>query len=101
MPCVYWDHSPVTMESFLSGEMSLPSGCEITIPEFCDGCDWFNHCRGGCSGRRLYSGRSEPDIYCFMKDGYVVPELALKPLLSGDSYIHSSYLCTIIAEFQQ
>ncbi|MEA3265616.1 MAG: radical SAM protein [Candidatus Fermentibacteria bacterium] len=101
MPCVYWDHSPVTMENFLSGEMSLPSGCDITIPEFCDGCDWFNYCRGGCSGRRLYSGRSEPDIYCFMKDGCAVPELAHKPLLSGDSYIHSSYLCTIIAEFSQ
>ncbi len=99
MPCVYWDHSPVTMENFLSGEMDLPSGCELTIPEFCDGCDWYDVCRGGCSGRRLYTGKSEPDIYCFMKNEHSVPELAQKPVLSGDDYIHASYLCTIIAEF--
>ena len=99
MPCVYWDHSPVTMEKFLSGEMDLPSGCELPKPELCNGCDWYDVCRGGCSGRRLYTGRSEPDIYCFIKDGRSVPELAQKPTLSGDDYIHASYLCTIIAEF--
>ena len=99
MPCVYWDHSPVTMENFLSGKMDLPSGCELPKPEFCDGCEWYDVCRGGCSGRRLYTGKSEPDIYCFMKKGRSVPVLAQKPVLSGDDYIHASYLCTIIAEF--
>lgn len=99
MPCVYWDHSPVTMEKFLSGEMDLPSGCDLPLPEFCGGCDWFDVCRGGCSGRRLYTGRSQPDIYCFMKEGRFVPQLARKPVLKGDDYIHASYLCTIIAEF--
>ena len=101
MPCVYWDHSPVTMENYLSGEKNLPSGCEITTPEFCEGCEWLKQCHGGCSGRRLYSGKFEPDIYCFMKEGHAVPELALKPALSGDNYIHSSYLCTIISEFSR
>ncbi len=101
MPCVYWDHSPVRMEKFLSGEMDLPSGCELSLPDFCDGCDWLNICRGGCSGRRLYTGKSEPDIYCFMKDGRSVPELTQKPALSGDDYIHASYLCTVIAEFSE
>jgi radical SAM protein with 4Fe4S-binding SPASM domain len=99
MPCVYWDHSPVTMENFLSGEVDLPSGCDLPQPELCKECDWFDVCRGGCSGRRLYTGRSEPDIYCFMKEGRSVPELAQKPTLAGDDYIHASYLCTIIAEF--
>ncbi len=99
MPCVYWDHSPVTMEKFLSGEMDLPFGCDLHQPAFCDGCDWFDVCRGGCSGRRLYTGRSQPDIYCFMKEGRRVPQLARKPVLKGDDYIHASYLCTIIAEF--
>ncbi|RKZ07050.1 hypothetical protein DRQ25_12535, partial [Candidatus Fermentibacteria bacterium] len=99
MPCVYWDHSPVTMEKFLSGEMDLPSGCDLPVPAFCDGCDWFDVCRGGCSGRRLYTGRPQPDIYCFMKEGRKVPQLARKPVLKGDDYIHASYLCTIIAEF--
>ncbi len=101
MPCVYWDHSPVTMEKFLSGEMDLPSGCDLPVPAFCDGCDWFDVCRGGCSGRRLYTGRSQPDIYCFMKEGRLVPQLARKPVLKGDDYIHASYLCTIIAEFAE
>lgn len=99
MPCVYWDHSPVTMEKFLSGEMELPSGCFLPRPEFCDGCEWFDICCGGCSGRRLYTGKTEPDIYCFMKEGHSVPQLAQKPALRGDDYIHASYLCTIIAEF--
>lgn len=99
MPCVYWDHSPVTMENFLSGEMDLPSSCDLPRPELCDDCDWFDICRGGCSGRRLYTGKSEPDIYCFIKEGRSVPELTQKPALSGDDYIHASYLCTIIAEF--
>ncbi len=101
MPCVYWDHSPVTMENFLSGEMNLPSGCELPRPDFCDGCDWFDVCRGGCSGRRLYTGKSKPDIYCFMKEGRSVPELARKPALAGGDYIHASYLCTVIAEFRE
>ena len=99
MPCVYWDKSPVTMQNFLAGETKLPTGCKIPTPDFCEGCEWFEPCQGGCSGRRLYSGKSEPDIYCFMHEGLSVPSLPHRPLLSGEDYIHSSYLCTIIAEF--
>jgi len=99
MPCVYWDSSPFTIEKFVSGEKGLPDGCSLPLPEFCTDCEWRSVCSGGCSGRRLYTGRTEPDIYCFMKNGHSVPELSLKPVVNGTSYVHASYLCTIIAEF--
>ena len=101
MPCVYWDKSPVTMDKYLRGEVDLPTGCEIPLPEFCNGCEWLQQCKGGCSGRRLYSGKSETDIYCFMRDGRSVPKIPDVKMLSGEDYIHSSYLCTIIAEFEK
>lgn len=99
LPCVYWNSSPVTMKNFLAGEMELPRGCALALPELCTDCPAVEICLGGCSGRRLYTGTANPDIYCFRTHQRQIPKIAVPKPLNGDSYVHSSYLCTMIAEF--
>lgn len=100
LPCVYWDKSSDTMQKFIEGNCSLPDGCRNPIPSVCQDCPYLDICRGGCSGRRLYTALEKPDIYCFRTAGRTLPELTVPAPLKGDDYIHSSYLCTMIAEFQ-
>ncbi len=101
LPCVYWDRSGVTMTDFLEGRIELPSGCGLEPPPECVDCPWLHICAGGCSGRRLYTGRNLPDIYCFRTGGRnEPPELTVPRVLQGDAYIHASYLCTMIGEFR-
>ena len=99
LPCVYWDRSSDTMQRFVAGECSLPDGCRNPVPDECRECPYLDLCRGGCSGRRLYTGLERPDIYCFRMPGKEIPPLHVPVPLTGDAYIHSSYLCTMIAEF--
>lgn len=99
LPCVYWNRSSTTMEECILGTAKLPCGPLLRIPEFCEDCPEAEICTGGCAGRRLYTGKDQPDIYCFHRGERTVPEIAIPEILEGDSYVHSSYLCTMIAEF--
>jgi radical SAM protein with 4Fe4S-binding SPASM domain len=100
LPCVYWDKSHVTMQNFLSGEFGSLPDCKLPVPAICSDCPHLDICMGGCSGRRLYTGIESADIYCFRADGRSLPVLTVPRPLKGDEYIHSSYLCTMIAEFE-
>ena len=99
LPCVYWDDSPVTMEGFLAGRTVEFPSCDLPVPDECGECPYLEICAGGCSGRRLYTGTRRADIYCFLQEGRRTPGLTVPEPLAGDSYIHASYLCTMIAEF--
>jgi len=99
LPCVYWDTGTVTMEDVLSRRsFNLPE-CTLPVPSVCRDCPYLDICMGGCSGRRLYTGVDKPDIYCFRTGDRSLPGLTLPVPAKGAPYIHSSYLCTMIAEF--
>ncbi len=101
LPCVYWCPTGISMEMILE-EPELLARCGsqchgLEAPTKCSGCPWLNTCRGGCSGRRLYTGLTKPDIYCFYMRGEAPP--VLKPAEpGGERFIHSSYLCTVIGQ---
>lgn len=100
LPCVYWNGGDVTMKGFLEEGRVLPDSCANPLPALCADCRFYPVCRGGCAGRRLYTGLNEPDIYCFRLPGNELPAMEVPGVLSGEEYIHASYLCTMIAEFR-
>ena len=67
---------------------------------FCDGCEFYKSCQGGCLSRAYleYGSINEPDAFCFKKNN-----LGKNPL-SGLKYeykhdktkVHENYLCTLI-----
>ena len=99
LPCVYWNSSSLTMDEYLPGAGEISCGRLLDLPELCAHCPEVEICSGGCAGRRLYTGKNEPDIYCFRKEGRYFPDISVPAVLEGNSYVHSSYLCTMIAEF--
>ncbi len=99
LPCVYWNQSKVTMENWIAGSGSLPGEPLCGIPVLCEGCPVLDTCRGGCAGRRLYTGKDLPDAYCFRTPGRSVPDITVPEPLEGNDYVHASYLCTMIGEF--
>ena len=100
LPCVYWNESSVTMKEWIAGGAVLPGDPHCGVPGFCEDCPVLHICRGGCAGRRLYTGLDLPDAYCFHARGRRVPELTVPEPLMGDGYVHASYLCTMIGEFR-
>lgn len=101
LPCVYWGPTGITIEQVMrSPELLTACGklCHgVPAPQECHGCPWREVCLGGCAGRRYYTGLSMPDQYCFHLRGAPPPALALSDD-SGDRFIHSGYLCTMIGQ---
>lgn len=101
LPCVYWGPTGITIEQIVKRpELLAVCGqkCHgVPAPGACDGCPWRKTCLGGCAGRRYYTGLSEPDDYCFHLRG-IIPPVLTPPENSGDRFIHSEYLCTMIGQ---
>jgi len=100
LPCVYWNHTGIYLQEVLRGERSIREVMDITgkadAPEECAGCQYLEVCRGGCIGRRLYTGMDERDVYCFVDGGLPLEDPIELPRGVGHLWVHSSYLCTII-----
>ena len=67
---------------------------------FCDGCEYFSNCRGGCASRSFleFGSMHKPDVFCFkyagLKDN---PFKDLKFDYSPEKMrVHENYLCTMI-----
>ena len=98
VPCVYWKESPYTIGDFEKIDENTFSEVDM-IPEDCQNCEYVYTCRGGCIGRRYYTGINKPDVYCpFLRGDKITldcrPEDSYSE--SSETFVHASYLCTII-----
>lgn len=98
VPCVYWKESEYTINDFDKIDENTFKEIDL-IPEACKDCEYVRTCRGGCAGRRHYTGITEPDIYCpFLRGDEIKldyrPEDAAEN--SSEEFVHASYLCTMI-----
>jgi radical SAM protein with 4Fe4S-binding SPASM domain len=72
-------------------------------PVFCQGCEFWEKCRGGCASRAvLYrGGLNEPDGFCPIVNGLDVEEvrdMRIKILGGQEKKVHDGYLCTLIVK---
>jgi len=69
-------------------------------PLFCQYCEWYHSCRGGCLSRAYleYNTINAPDAFCFKKT--TLKENPLKNLKYNfcglSKKVHDNYLCTLI-----
>jgi radical SAM protein with 4Fe4S-binding SPASM domain len=96
--CVYvtvpgLDAGMVISEPGLLEQAGAASGIGV-IPADCTDCIHLDVCRGGCFGRRHYSGLHLRDEFCFI--GREVPALPAPCFTEAGRWVHSGYLCTLI-----
>ncbi len=70
-------------------------------PELCKGCEFIDHCRGGCASRAFLVNGSmdKPDPFCFKAHG--IPKNPFEGIrwekdTSSGTLVHENYLCTMI-----
>ena len=89
-PCIYLAGKFANFQKFKK--------LKLQIPNECLNCPVANNCRGGCLGRRLLTfGLPRPDQYCPIINKKPVPKIKFIRA-TGEDFIHSSYLCTIIVK---
>ncbi len=70
--------------------------------EFCQDCEYFESCNGGCASRALleFGSMNEPDAFCYKKAGIKKnPFRNLKFVYKPEGQkVHENYLCTIIVK---
>jgi len=102
LPCVYWNRTGMYLQEVLAGSRDISDVLRIAVeaesPPECDGCRYLQACRGGCLGRRLYTGLSRPDVYCFAGRTSPLSGPVELPEGAAHRWVHSGYLCTMILD---
>ena len=107
VPCVYFTKEmkniSILQHSFNEVVKSeAMTKVQARAPEFCKGCDYFSHCRGGCVSRAYLEHKdiNAPDAFCFKKIG--LKENPFKSLKFEYDHstvkVHENYLCTLIVK---
>jgi mycofactocin biosynthetic radical S-adenosylmethionine protein MftC len=96
--CVYVRGSGVLVEDLLRDPSLIGKVRAVQssapVPEACAGCAHLPVCRGGCFGRRFYTGLDQRDEFCFV--GRDLPALPAPRFLDSGLWVHAGYLCTLI-----
>jgi radical SAM protein with 4Fe4S-binding SPASM domain len=72
-------------------------------PKFCQGCQFWEKCRGGCASRAILyrGGLNEPDGFCPIVNNIPLEDISdirMKFLGGKEKKVHDGYLCTLIVK---